>query len=311
MTLGELGEFGFIDKLRTWAPDAQIDDDAALVQIGGSTFAMTTDALVEGVHFRTDWSSPEDIGWKAVTVSVSDLAASGGGSSSWLLLAVGAPRETSSGFLEGIYRGAGQACASYRAHLVGGDTVSAHEVFLSVTAIGPVFGQGLRRSGARVGDVLAVTGPLGRAAAGANLLLSQDPKKVVPEDAMACIEAHRRPVARIESAERFAPVAHGAIDLSDGLASDARRIAEASGYGVAIDALPIAPEVERIAAARGWDAEVMALSGGEDFELVFSLPDEHVGDLIPIGRVVDHGVVYKGEPMPMSGYDHFPESGNL
>jgi thiamine-monophosphate kinase len=297
-SLGELGEFGFIERLRQLAPGLSSDDDAAVV--GG--FAVTTDALVDGVHFRTDWSSPTDIGWKAVSVNVSDLAAEGA-TPTWLVTTVCAPPSTSLDLLTGIYEGIGEACESYGCALVGGDTVRAAELVLSVTAIGRLDREPLRRSRARVGDVLAVTGPLGRAACGVNLLLAGDPKDVPVDDALACVEAHRRPIARIDAAETQA---HAAIDISDGLASDARRLAEASGHGIAIDTLPIAPEVERIAAARGWDAERIALAGGEDFELLFALDDAHLGGLIPIGRVVDEpGVWYKGEPMRIEGFDHF------
>jgi thiamine-monophosphate kinase len=305
-TLGQLGEFGFIERLRDIVPDLQTDDDAAFVSFQGTTYALSTDALVEGVHFRRDWSKPEDIGWKAVSVNVSDLCASGGGSPSWLLVAVGAPPDTTSAFLEGVYRGIAEACSAYNAFVVGGDTVASKELFLSISAIGPVL-RAVSRSGAEIGDVLAVTGPLGRAACGVNLLLSQDPKKVSPEDAIACMDAHRRPVARIEAGGRYPLAAHAAIDISDGLASDARRLADACGHGVAIETLPIAAEVERIANARGWDAEQIALAGGEDYEVLFAMPDDKVGDdLIRIGRIVDEpGVWYKGEPMRATGFDHF------
>lgn len=296
-TLGHLGEFGFIERLRDLAPQVQADDDVAIVD----GLALTTDALVEGIHFRTDWSKPSDIGWKAVAVNVSDLAAAAA-TPRWLLLALCAPPSTPDETLTGIYGGIAEACGAYGCSLVGGDTVRANELVLSVTAIGTVDGEPLRRSGAKVGDVLAVTGPLGRAACGVNLLLSQDPKNASPEDAMACLDAHRRPRARVDAVNRSA---HAAIDISDGLASDVRRLAESSGVGVAIDTLPIAPEVERIAAARGWDAEAIALAGGEDFELLFALPEEHVGNLIRIGRVVEDGVWYKDGPMTISGFDHF------
>lgn len=298
-TLGHLGEFGFIDRLRAIVPDLQSDDDAAVVD----HLALTADALVEKIHFRTDWSSPSDIGWKAVSVNVSDLAATGA-RPRWLLMTVCAPPATTTEFLDGVYRGVAEACASYGCALVGGDTVRADEIVLSVAAIGTLDGPPLRRSGARVGDVVAVTGPLGRAACGVNLLLSQDPKKVSPDDALACMDAHRRPLARTDAALHNA---HACIDISDGLASDARHLADASGVGIVIDTLPVAVEVERIAAARGWDAEAIVLSGGEDFELLYALPaSQPHADLIPVGRVVDgSGVTYKDKPLEARGFDHF------
>lgn len=302
MTLGELGEFGFIDRLREWTT-IDVDDDAAVLELDGRQLVVSSDALVDGNHFRRDWSSPADIGWKSVSVNVSDIAAMGC-RPRWLTMTLCAPPATTEHFLEGLYAGVREACEAYGCVLVGGDTIRGDELTLSVTAIGtpdeatPV----LRRSGARIGDVVAVTGPLGRAACGVNLLLSQDPKGVSPDDALACMDAHRRPVARVGVGPRGA---HAAIDVSDGLASDVRHLAHASGVGVAIDALPVAPEVQRIAAARGWDAEQIALAGGEDFELLFALPEEHVGDLIPIGRVVESGITYKGESLDVTGFDHF------
>ncbi len=301
-TLGHLGEFGFIDKLREWAPGLDTSDDAAIVDVGGTNLALTTDALVEGIHFRRDWSSGHDIGFKAVSVNVSDLAASHA-RPRWLVLSIGAPSDTPVAFLEEVYDGFAGACERYGCELVGGDTVRSDELFMSLAAIGVVEGEPWRRSGAQVGDVVAVTARLGRAAAGVNLLMSQDPKKVDPDEALACMEAHRRPIARIDA---LGVVAHAAIDISDGLGSDAAHMAVASGHGIVIDELPIAPEVAHIAEARGWDAEAMVLAGGEDFELLFALDGSNIGDLIRVGRVVDDpGVWYKGKPLETRGYDHF------
>ncbi len=309
MDLSDLGEFGFIETLHGWAPTVDTGDDAAIVELGGLSFALTTDALVEGIHFRRDWSSPADIGWKTASVNVSDLAASGA-RPCWLLLALCAPPDTSTEFLQGIYQGVAEACGAYGCSLVGGDTVRADELVLSVTAIGAIEGNALRRRDAQVGDLLAVTGPLGRAAAGVNILLSGDPKWLLPEDAVPCIDAHRRPVARVEEGMRVAKAgAHAAIDISDGLASDVERLAEACGHGIEITTVPIAEEVQRIAEARGWDAEAIALAGGEDFELLVAGPEEAVADLLVVGRIIDEGVfIVRGdqrEPLDASGFDHF------
>ncbi len=320
MELHDLGEIGFLERVRRWVPAGKaavgIGDDAAVVRLNeGASLVATTDALVEGVHFRWDWSSPADVGHKAVAVNVSDVAAMGA-EPRWLLLSLCAPASTSADLLRDLYEGFAQACASYGAELIGGDTVSADQVVLAVTALGEVAGDPLLRSGAEIGDVVAVTGPLGRAAAGVNLLLSQDPKKVSPEDALACMGAHRRPSARVKEGPLLrASGAHAAIDVSDGLASDARRLAESSGVGVEIDAerLPVAPEARRIADARGWDAERMVLGGGEDLELLVALAPSDVDtspvELMVVGRVVDEGIwlMRDGQrsPLDAEGWDHF------
>jgi thiamine-monophosphate kinase len=318
MDMSELGEFGFLERMRTWISGSSalvaIGDDAAVFPAprGGSVVAAA-DAMVEDVHFRWAWSSPADVGWKAVTVNVSDIAAMGA-EPRWILVTLGVPPDTPEDRLRGLYEGMDEACRAYGCELVGGDTVCTPTVVISVTVLGEIDGDPLLRSGAKAGDVLAVTGALGRAAAGLNLLMSGDPSKGPPKDALACVDAHRRPRARVAEGQALQRAgAHAAMDLSDGLASDLRRLSSASGVGVEVDAIPVAAEAQRVADARGWDADVMALSGGEDFELLVALPENQLAtvgiDLIPIGRVVEDGVwlVRDGERMalPVAGFDHF------
>jgi thiamine-monophosphate kinase len=201
----------------------------------------------------------------------------------------------------------------YDTEVIGGDTVSSEKMCLAVTALGEIEGEPLRRSGAVVGDALAVTGPLGRAAAGVNLLLSGDPKSVTPEDGLACLDAHRRPVARVSEGKRLRRAgARAAIDISDGLASDARRLAESSGVAVEITHVPVAPEARAVAEARGWDADTIALAGGEDLELLVAVDPAQVAPLglVEVGRVIDGDGVWLvrgGDRVDLAdfGYDHF------
>ncbi len=328
MKLSDLGEFGLIEKLRERlsATDADgvvakdivvgIGDDAAVTRTrSGATIVSTTDALVEGVHFRLDWSSAADVGFKAASVNVSDLAAMGA-EPRWLLVALCAPPDLSDDVVEGIYDGLTEAGALYRTHVIGGDIVRARELVIAVTAIGELDGEPMRRSSARSGDMLAVTGPLGRAAAGVNLLLSQDPKRVVPEHAMACIDAHRRPVARVGEGRRLAAAGiRTAIDVSDGLASDAKRLAEASGVAVEIEAarLPVAIQAQSVGEDRGWDVRQMVLGGGEDLELLVAAPAALARQLglLAIGRITDGAGVWLVETdgelteLDPQGWDHF------
>jgi thiamine-monophosphate kinase len=319
VNLSDLGEFGFIERMRSWLPPGTavvgIGDDAAVADVAGSRIAATADALVEGVHFRRDWSTASDVGFKSVSVNVSDLAAMGA-VPRWLLLVLCAPASTGTDVLESLYGGVIEACALYGTELVGGDTVRSSELMLSVTALGEIEGDPMLRSGAKIGDVLAVTAPLGKAAAGVNLLLSSDSRGVIPEDGVACIDAHRRPVARVHDGIRLKSAgAHAAIDISDGLALDARRLSEASGVGIEIDArcVPIAPEAHAVADDRGWDALQMVLGGGEDLELLVSIPPagptaKELG-LIEIGRIVDDGLWLtdggERKQLDATGYDHF------
>lgn len=318
MDLRELGEFGLIDRIgataRTSGDVLGIGDDAAVLPGPQGRLVATTDVLVEDVHFRWDWSAPADVGWKAVAVNVSDIGAMAG-LPSWLLVGLAAPDDVAVSRLEGVYAGIVEACDAFGCELVGGDTTRAEQVVIAVTALGSLDGAALTRSGARPGDVLAVTGPLGRAACGVNLLLSQDPQGVDADDAIACMDAHRRPRPPVRAGGLLRDAgATAALDLSDGLLSDVRRLAAASGVGVEVDvdAVPIAAEVVRIAEARGWEAFRMAAGGGEDFELLCAIP-EGVSpdgvDLHPVGRVVDDGLwlVRDGrrEPLPEGGWDHF------
>jgi thiamine-monophosphate kinase len=320
VNLSDLGEFGFLERVRQWVPEGSalvgIGDDAAVARMSdGAALVATVDTLVEGVHFRWDWSAPADVGHKSVAVNASDLAAMGA-TPRWILLSLCAPSSTSEDLLHELIDGLAEACAEYGAELIGGDTVAGDQLVISVTALGEVDSDPLRRSGAKPGDVLAVTGPLGRAAVGVNLLLSQNPRKVSPEDALACIDAHRRPVARVDDGRRLRRGgAHAAIDLSDGLASDVRRLTEASGVGAEIDIerVPVAPEARRVAEARGWDVEQIVLGGGEDYELLVALPSDQAGSvgvgLVEIGRVVDEGLWLmrqgRREPLVFEGWDHF------
>lgn len=301
MDLSRIGEFGFIERVRGWFPESRIGDDAAVID----GLAVTTDVLLEGVHFRLDWSSPQDAGFKAVSVNVSDLAATAA-RPRWILLGLGAPPSASEDVLRGIYEGVREACDEYGCELVGGDTMRNDALLLAVTAIGALDGTPLTRAGALSGDVLAVTGPLGLAACGFELLRDG----VTPDgpDAGACVAAHRRPCARVAEGIALRDAgAHACMDLSDGLFSDVRRIAERSAVGIEIDAdaIPIAPEVARVAGSRAFE---LATARGEDYELLVALAS--VGDeLLPIGRVVDEGLwlVRDGSrlPLPEGGWDHF------
>lgn len=321
MDLSELGEFGLIDRIRGWVPPGSaalgIGDDAAVLPLGELvSIVATTDTLVADVHFHLGWSSPADAGCKAVSANVSDVAAMGA-EARWILVSLIAPRDTPADVFEGVYEGMVEACGRYGCELVGGDTTTGPALTLAVTALGILDGDPLTRAGARPGDVLAVTGPLGLAACGLGLLSSEEPAGVSPEDADACLAAHRRPVARTTAgvAMRRTGVVSAGLDLSDGLLSDVRRLSEASGVGVEVDAdaVPVAPEVRRVCEVRGWDAERMAVAGGEDYELLVTVPSDRLGEagtrLWPVGRVVDEGLwlVRSGErePLPEGGWDHF------
>ena len=271
-------EFSVIARLRArfeaapgGAPapgDLGIGDDAALLALPPGPAVFATDLVVEGVHVDLDVSSPADVGWKALMVTVSDLAAMGAEARA-VLLSVAAP----AGFpLDDLADGVAQAASAAGCAVVGGDLSAAPLLVVSVAAVGWVPDDGgapaLRRSGARAGDALVVTGPLGASAAGLRLARRGSADSGGPLDPQdeALVAAHRRPAARLaEGRAARRGGARAAVDLSDGLVADAVHLAEASGVGldlVACDGL--------VAPGATLDE---ALGGGEDYELLCATPD--------------------------------------
>jgi thiamine-monophosphate kinase len=267
--LDEIGEFGLLAELERRELALGIEHDAA--EIGG--LVVTQDALVEGVHFRFDLLTWRELGFRAAAVNLSDLAASGAEPLA-LIVALGAPGDVAVEDVVELYEGLNEAGVPVR----GGDTTRAESVLLSVTALGRAE-RVPGRAGARPGNLLVLTGPLGAAG--------------------AAFRAGRlaRPPLRLEEGRRLAAVATAMLDLSDGLAPDAGHLAERSGCRLAI-------ELERVPLAEG--ATLRDLGFGEDYELLAATPD-------PLGFTVvgrcekGSGVLLTvhGEPVDLAGWEHF------
>jgi thiamine-monophosphate kinase len=322
--LSELGEFGLIARLTgdlEVGPGVEVgvgDDAAILATTPGHKLVVTTDVIVEGLDFTAELSEPEDWGWKAVAVNLSDLAAMAA-EARWAVLALTVPEQTPVDRLDRVYAGIAEACRTYGVSLVGGDVSAGPVLSLAVTAVGEVE-RPVLRSGARPGDRLAVTGPLGAAAAGLALLRSEDP--AAPELLRrfpALAAAHRRPQPALAMGVALARAgATAMIDVSDGLAGDARHLAESSGVGVEIhDAtVPLAPGVVETAALLGLDPLALALGGGEDFVLAAALPRAaDLGGVLDCGRFTadpsQRVRITRSGPEPLAGlaYDHFRGEG--
>jgi thiamine-monophosphate kinase len=273
LKLAELGESGLLAELERRRLAVGIAHDAA--QVAG--LVVTQDALVEGVHFRLDWTSWRELGYKAAAVNLSDLAASGAVPDG-LVVSLGAPPETELSRVLDLYEGLNEPGVP----VVGGDTTRADRLYLSVTALGRsdrVPG----RAGARAGDSLVVTGPLG--GAGAAFRAGR----------------HARPPLRLEEGRRLARVATAMLDVSDGLARDAGHIAARSGVRCVI-------ELERV--PRGAEAGIDDLGFGEDYELLAATPDAL--DFPVIGRCEPGGgveLLLAGRPVELGGWDHYPSQG--
>jgi thiamine-monophosphate kinase len=320
VNLSEIGEFGLIARLTgdlELGPGVVLGagDDAAVLQpTAGHKLVVTTDVLVEGVDFTAELSEPEDWGWKAVAANLSDLAAMAA-EARWLVLALTVPEATPVATLERVYAGVGEACRAFGVALVGGDVSAGPALSLAVTALGEAE-RPVPRSGARPGDRLAVTGPLGAAAAGLALLSSGDPAAAgLLGRFPGLAAAHRRPIPALAMGLALARAgATAMIDVSDGLAGDALHLAEASGVGLEVSApaVPFAPGVAETAALLGRDPLDLALAGGEDFVLAAALPrTADLGGVLDCGRFTsdpDHLVLIGHDgPRPLAGlaWDHF------
>lgn len=328
----DLGEFGLIERLlaRLDPPGEGVvvgpGDDAAAVRLGATALA-TADLLIEGVHFDFAFSSAADVGWKALAVNVSDIAAMGG-VPRYALVSLGAPASTPVATLEAVYEGLGECAGAFGVTVVGGDTVGADRIILSVALLGDSGAGGVvTRGGARAGDVVCITGSLGGAAAGLWLLRAahQD------EEAVAMLEqypnlavAHRRPTPRVR--EGLAAAAAGAtamIDVSDGLGADVGHLCEASGVGVELRAasLPAAAGVADVGRWAGTGSDRLALGGGDDYELAIAIPPAQVSALVealapttvtPVGELAGaERVVIERDgarrPITGLGWNHFGE----
>jgi thiamine-monophosphate kinase len=287
-----------------------------LVPTPGRKLVVSTDVLVEGHHFTAALSKPADWGWKAVAVNCSDVAAMGA-LPRWLVLAITVPEGTAVERLDQVYAGIGEACLAFAVDLVGGDTSRGPALSLAVTAIGEAE-LVVTRGGARPGDRLAVSGPLGASAAGLALLQRGDRAAAELLAAFPALAAvHRRPCPELGAGPRLARAgATAMIDVSDGLAGDALHLAEASGAGLEIDQglVPLAPGVRQTAELLERDPVALALGGGEDFVLAVALPaevDPAALDLVECGRFTatpDRRVRLTPDgPAPLAGlaFDHF------
>ncbi len=300
-----MGEFELLDRIRARLPRPGprvllgSGDDAAVTLPGGAT-ATSVDALVDGVHFRRAWSGPAQIGAKALAVALSDLAAMGAGPGEAYVV-LGIPTDLDEDDCLELLDGVAKVAEETGTTPAGGDVTRAPVLTLAVTVVGHAGSADdfVRRSGARPGDALVVTGELGGAAAGLLLLEGQagDARSSFVSHSAIKDERKRSLIARqLEPEPRLAAgralAAAGAtamIDLSDGLGGDAGHVAAASGVGLRIDAeaLPLAPGLAEAAADAGRDPLELATSGGEDYELLAALPEERLAEAA--GAVERHG----------------------
>ncbi len=337
--LDELGEFGLIDKLTSAFENKQpstikgIGDDAAVIDMGDKYQVVSTDMLVEGVHFDLSYAPLKHLGYKAVVVNLSDIYAMNA-EATQITVSIAASNRFSVEALEEIYKGIKTACDLYNVDLVGGDTTSSHSgLVISVTALGEVAKDKIAyRSGASENDLLVVTGSLGGAYMGLQVLerekaVFKENPNIQPalEGVDYILERQLKPEARkdiIHFLHELGVQPTSMIDISDGLVSEAMHLCKHSNLGCAIydEKLPIDHETYKVAREFELDPSTCALNGGEDYELLFSVKQSDFEKIKGnefmsiIGHFTDKGsgmnVIERNgasQPMQAQGWDHFIE----
>ncbi|WP_457600196.1 thiamine-phosphate kinase [Hydrogenivirga sp.] len=304
MRISDLGEFGLIKRLKEILGSESIGDDCAHVRLGDRNLLLTTDLMLEGVHFLMRYP-PESVGWKAVSVNVSDVVGNGG-DPLWALVSLVLP-DLEVSYLERVYRGMKSACEFYGCEVVGGNVSKGERFGIDVFLVG-VSDRPVGRRGAKPGDGLFLSGTLGDSRAGLELLLME--KREYEDFELALMERHLRPTARIDYVRHIRKYANASMDVSDGLVADAGHISERSGVRIDIDSskLPLSRELLRFCEKYGKNPKDYALYGGEDYQLLFTHPEERWNpfmDMTMIGRVSEgSGVFVDGNPAE-GGYRHF------
>jgi len=305
-----MGEFELIKKLTQNLsisdPSVLIGfgDDCACVSVNGEKLLFTVDSQLENRHFIKDKISSQDLGWKLVSVNVSDVAACGG-IPKWAVISIAVPKEIEEAFLVNVYRGIEKAKTFYKLDVIGGNTSSADEIIFDMFLIGKTE-RFVSRSGAKTQDLVFLSGYTGLSRAGLELLLMN--KKHYEHWEKELIKFHTLPKARIDLSDKIQKYANSCIDISDGLVSDIGHIASMSRVSVDISYLPVHPLLERFCKKYHKDPVEYILYGGEDYQLVFTAEEkykEQFNNCFLIGKVKEGaGVFLNGKPVDIKGFEH-------
>lgn len=332
----DLGEQGLLQRLFRFCPSHFVGDDAALLTVApGQSLVVTTDLLVDGVHFSDRTTSPADVGWRSTAANLSDLAAMGA-TPLGITVGLSLPGDLPVSWVEQLYQGMADCLQPYQAAIVGGDVCRSNTTTVSITALGQVYtNRAIQRSVAQPGDVILVTGAHGASRAGLELLLHPEQGQMLSAvDRSAFIHAHQRPCPRLDVVTILnsvfplesqpaspAPLRIAGMDSSDGLADAVLQVCRASGVGAVIDRR----EIPLPAGLLNWVGEAQAIDwvlyGGEDFELVLCLPEELatilqqqvrsaavIGTITPGSEVIlqDSQSQYADQVLSLSqGFQHF------
>ncbi|MEM7725246.1 MAG: thiamine-phosphate kinase [Cyanobacteria bacterium P01_A01_bin.45] len=301
MKISDIGEQGLLKILHRFCPSEIIGDDAALLTTTpGQSLVVTTDVLIDGVHFSDRTTSAEDAGWRSVAANLSDLAAMGA-SPLGITVGLGLPGSTPVNWIEGLYRGMSQCLSKYHSQIVGGDLVRSPVISINISAFGQVKPQeAIFRNQANPGDVIVVTGVHGASASGLKLLLNPKlQKNLSSQECKELIQAHQRPQPRLDilpflkkSLRKYTESRNNILnssiiagmDSSDGLADALLQICQASKVGAVVQKSQISLPASMIKLLGEEEALNYALYGGEDFELVLCLPPEIADNFVKTFR---------------------------
>jgi thiamine-monophosphate kinase len=300
-----LGEQGLLAKLQKFCPQDVVGDDGAVLAIESDrSLVVTTDVLVDGVHFSDRTTGAYDVGWRSTAANLSDLAAMGA-TPIGITIGLSLPGEVPVVWVEELYRGLQDCLTKYSAILVGGDICRSPVISVAITAFGRVLPERvIRRDRASVGDVIVVTGVHGASRAGFELLLNPELKnKLILTETEELISAHQRPQPRLDVLEYLPEIKIAGMDSSDGLADAIVQICRSSKVGAYIkpSCIPLLPSVSKIVDSK--QALKWALYGGEDFELVLCLPDPAASILVSqigknaaiVGQIIEGDKVFLAE----------------
>lgn len=330
MKIGQWGEENLIEYLSTHFPATPpltgIGDDCAVIPLNNEmAWLVTTDALVENVHFLTSEITPKELGNKSIAVNVSDIAAMGGKPES-VFLSIALPVSTQIKWVKELIEGIRESCTKWNIRLLGGDTVeSKSDIFINVTLMGTAKKTAVKyRHQAQLGDILCTTGRLGNAAGGLKALQEMITKT---EDVEVLIESLFHPKIYLEEGQWLGAQrnVHAMMDISDGLDTDLKRLLKSSKKGATLDVskIPLSEALQEVSRVNGWDALNLALSGGEDYSLLFTASPETFEtlqkeyeerfqtSLYPLGVITEPscGLIYqlhgKEIKMKLSPFEHF------
>jgi thiamine-monophosphate kinase len=302
--LREIGEFGLIDRIRKWMASSDpallqgIGDDVAVIEMRHKVLLATTDILIEGIHFNWSWTDPYRLGKKAMAVNLSDIAAMAG-APKYFLISLGLPKNLALSFITSFYRGLKDGAKRFGVDLIGGDTSLSQKIIINICLLGEGRKGGLLfRKGGRVGDDLFVSGTLGDAALGLRILQ----KEGLRGRPRGLIEKHLSPSPRIELGQAIADhrLATAMIDISDGLLIDTTHLLEESSVGARIweDRIPLSRSYRKWIHSYSKDPYEIALTGGEDYELLFTAPPEKRRKISTLAHSLKIPITRIGEIVP-------------